>query len=54
MYFVENTKIASKNLGNHKVLLMDHAESNEGPWLIIKPVRSVLVFLESLDRFFDV
>ena len=39
MCFLEKVKIALQNLKNHKVLLKEPVGPNEGPWLVMDPVR---------------
>ena len=38
MYFLEKVKTAMQNLENHKVLLKDRVEPNEGPLLVMDSV----------------
>ena len=39
MYFLEKVNTALQKLENHKVLSKDPVGPNEGPWLVMDPVR---------------
>ena len=52
--FLEKVNTALQNLEYHKVLLKDPVGPNEGPWLVMDPVKGSSFVPKSLDMIFGV